>query len=199
MRPKRPATTLQEASENATRVMTPVPVEIRLLRRIGSGTFGTVYQGKMGEEDVAVKRVTLDPQFMNRELEIMQLLAEKRHCNVIALKHYDVQETVCFFVMEKYTCSLADLIGEWARRRQGSPWKRKLYTYQLARGLAHIHGMGICHRDLKPQNVLVRPATGELVLCDFGTTACRPRHVGRHVDGQGQPIRRVDTHAARHV
>ena len=82
-------------------------------------------------------------QYVNRELEIMQLLAEKRHCNVIALKHYEVQETVCFFVMEKYTCSLADLIGEWARRTQGSPWKTKLCTYQLARGFAHIHGMGI--------------------------------------------------------
>ena len=42
------------------------------------------------------------------KLEIMQLLAEKQHCNVMALKHYDIQGTVCFFVMEKYTCLLAD-------------------------------------------------------------------------------------------
>ena len=27
----------------------------------------------------------------------------------------------------------------------------KLYTYQMARSLAYIHQMGICHRDIKPQ------------------------------------------------
>jgi len=41
--------------------------------------------------------------------------------------------------------------------------------YQLARALAHIHGMGICHRDIKPQNLLVDPARHLLKLCDFGS------------------------------
>ena len=199
MRSKRPSATSREASASTTPGMTPGSVEIRLHGHIGSGAFGTVYHGKMGAEDVAVKRVTLDPQCMNRELEIMQLLAEKRHGNVITLKHYDIQGTVCFFVMERYTCSLGDLIGEWARRRQGSPWKTKLYTYQLARALAHIHGLDICHRDLKPQNVLVMPATGKLVLCDFGKAACRLMNLGRHVNGLRQMIRRADTYAAGHV
>ena len=45
----------------------------------------------------------------------------------------------------------------------------KLYMYQLARALAHIHGMGICHRDIKPQNLLVDPAKQVLKLCDFGS------------------------------
>jgi len=108
-------------------------------------------------------------QYVNRELEIMQLLAEKRHCNVIALKHYEVQETVCFFVMEKYTCSLADLIGEWTRRRQGSPWKTELYTYQLARGFAHIHGMGIYPL---PRAVRV---TRPLIPTPFSSAAQFPR------------------------
>eukprot|EP00605_Chrysophyceae_sp_TOSAG23-4_P002499 GSChrysophyteH1.ASY1.ANO1.2762.1 assembled CDS len=30
----------------------------------------------------------------------------------------------------------------------------RMYMYQLARALAHIHGLGICHRDIKPQNLL---------------------------------------------
>lgn len=45
----------------------------------------------------------------------------------------------------------------------------KLYMYQLLRSLAYIHSIGICHRDIKPQNLLLNPATGILKLCDFGS------------------------------
>lgn len=45
----------------------------------------------------------------------------------------------------------------------------KLYLYQLSRALAHIHSLGICHRDIKPQNLLVNPQTQQLKLCDFGS------------------------------
>lgn len=41
--------------------------------------------------------------------------------------------------------------------------------YQLFRSLAYIHSLGICHRDIKPQNLLLDPATGILKLCDFGS------------------------------
>lgn len=45
----------------------------------------------------------------------------------------------------------------------------KLYIYQLFRSLAYIHSRGICHRDIKPQNLLLDPNTGILKLCDFGS------------------------------
>ena len=45
----------------------------------------------------------------------------------------------------------------------------KLYMYQCLRSLAYIHSMGICHRDIKPQNLLLDPARGVLKLCDFGS------------------------------
>ena len=41
--------------------------------------------------------------------------------------------------------------------------------YQLFRSLAYIHSMGICHRDIKPQNLLLDPESGVLKLCDFGS------------------------------
>ena len=45
----------------------------------------------------------------------------------------------------------------------------KLYMYQLSRALSHIHSLGICHRDIKPQNLLVNPENQQLKLCDFGS------------------------------
>lgn len=45
----------------------------------------------------------------------------------------------------------------------------KLYIYQLFRSLAYIHSQGICHRDIKPQNLLLDPTSGILKLCDFGS------------------------------
>lgn len=44
----------------------------------------------------------------------------------------------------------------------------QLYMYQLFRSLAYIHSFGICHRDIKPQNLLLDPETAVLKLCDFG-------------------------------
>ena len=45
----------------------------------------------------------------------------------------------------------------------------KLYSYQMMKSLAYIHAVGICHRDIKPQNILVDPNTHVLKLCDFGS------------------------------
>ena len=43
----------------------------------------------------------------------------------------------------------------------------KLYAYQMLRGLVYLHDRKICHRDLKPQNMLV--TNKRLVICDFGS------------------------------
>ena len=50
----------------------------------------------------------------------------------------------------------------------------KLYVFQMCRALAHIHALGVCHRDIKPQNLLVDTHTHQLKLCDFGSAKVRP-------------------------
>lgn len=45
----------------------------------------------------------------------------------------------------------------------------QLYMYQLFRSLAYIHSLGVCHRDIKPQNLLLDSETAVLKLCDFGS------------------------------
>ena len=39
----------------------------------------------------------------------------------------------------------------------------------MIRSLAYIHGLGICHRDIKPQNILIDPSKYLMKLCDFGS------------------------------
>nr|CAB3470645.1 unnamed protein product [Digitaria exilis] len=144
-------------------------------RVVGTGSFGVVFQAKCIEtgETVAIKKVLQDKRYKNRELQIMRSID---HCNVISLKH-------CFFsttsreelflnlVMEFVPESLYRVLKHYKDMKQRMPLIYvKLYMYQIFRGLAYIHTVpGVCHRDIKPQNILVDPLSHQVKVCDFGS------------------------------
>ncbi|KAG8067468.1 hypothetical protein GUJ93_ZPchr0005g15049 [Zizania palustris] len=142
---------------------------------VGTGSFGIVFQAKCLEtgETVAIKKVLQDRRYKNRELQLMRSID---HPNVVSLKH-------CFFsttsrdelflnlVMEYVPETLYRVLKHYSNANQRMPLIYvKLYMYQLFRGLAYIHTVpGVCHRDVKPQNVLVDPLTHQVKICDFGS------------------------------
>lgn len=142
---------------------------------IGNGSFGVVYQAKLCEtgEMVAIKKVLQDKRFKNRELQIMRRL---EHCNIVKLKYFfyssgDKKDEVYLnLVLEFIPETVYKVARHYSKCKQTIPISFiKLYMYQLFRSLAYIHSLGICHRDIKPQNLLLNPETGVLKLCDFGS------------------------------
>uniref|UniRef100_A0A6U2DU36 Protein kinase domain-containing protein n=2 Tax=Hemiselmis andersenii TaxID=464988 RepID=A0A6U2DU36_HEMAN len=142
---------------------------------IGNGSFGVVFQATLVEtgENVAVKKVLQDKRFKNRELQIMKQL---KHTNVVELKNCfyskgeKPDEVYLNLVLEFVPETIYRIIKHYSRtKRQVPTLYVKLYMYQVARSLAYIHQLGICHRDIKPQNLLLDPNSHVVKLCDFGS------------------------------
>lgn len=144
-------------------------------RVIGNGSFGIVYQAVMNDtkETVAIKKVLQDRRYKNRELQVMKLV---NHPNIVSVKD-------CFYsrgnrgrdvylnlVMEYIPETVYQAVRNHARKRQTINYLcSKIYAYQICRAIAYCHRLGICHRDIKPQNLLLNPTTHIVKLCDFGS------------------------------
>ncbi len=142
---------------------------------IGSGSFGVVYQATVVEtgELVAIKKVFQDKRYKNREYEIIKQL---NHPNVIKLRQAfytpgdKPDEIYLNVVMDYIPDTLSRIVRQYYKSKTQVPMLLvKLYSYQMMRGLAYIHSLGICHRDIKPQNILVDPSSHILKFCDFGS------------------------------
>jgi glycogen synthase kinase 3 beta len=145
-------------------------------RVVGHGSFGVVVRATVQEkegETVAIKKVLQDKRYKNRELQIMQQIA---HPNIVELKNNfytngdKADEVYLNLVLEFVPDTVYRVSRHYTKLKQTLPYiYTKLYTYQILRALSYIHSLGICHRDIKPQNLLLDPNSGVLKLCDFGS------------------------------
>ncbi|CAL5196168.1 unnamed protein product [Lathyrus oleraceus] len=144
-------------------------------RVVGTGSFGVVFQAKCLEtgEAVAIKKVLQDKRYKNRELQVMRMVD---HPNVVKLKHCfysttEKDELYLNLVLEYVPETVYKVSKNYSRTHQHMPIIYvQLYTYQILRGLNYLHEViGVCHRDIKPQNLLVNQQTHQLKICDFGS------------------------------
>src|SRR6266498_564951 len=144
----------------------------RLERPLGQGGMATVYLGRDSELDrpVAVKvlaeSLAGDEAFRRRFVREARLAARLSHPNVV--RAYDAGEEADgrpYIVMEHVEGeTLADVLEERGRLPADEAVG---LTLQACKGLAHAHAAGLVHRDVKPQNLLLR-TDGTLKIADFG-------------------------------
>ncbi len=147
------------------------------IKIIGQGTFGVVYKAQQRFDDrrvVAIKKVFQDPKYSNREFKIV---VELNHPNCVKVHRYffsqDAErqnEVYLNLVMDYIPDTLYKILRFYVKKNIPFPNALgKIYTYQMFRALSYIHNLGICHRDIKPQNILIDITTHRLALCDFGS------------------------------
>lgn len=133
-------------------------------RTIGKGAFGVVRVGSSLEsgQKVAVKSTP----FMQAEMEVLTVLAENPSPFVTrTLDIFEGLETTNI-VME---FASGGVLSNWLQGGRLSEAKVKIVMRQVLSGLAHIHGLGVVHRDVKPDNILLFGSRfNKVKLADFG-------------------------------
>jgi eukaryotic-like serine/threonine-protein kinase len=140
-------------------------------KTLGRGGMATVELAHDTELDrrVAVKRLFAsladDAIFRRRFLREARMAAALSHPNLVAVFDVGDEDGLPYIVMEYVDGeTLADLV----RRTGPLPPDRAVdLLLQVCAGLQHAHAAGLVHRDIKPQNLLVR-SDGTVKIADFG-------------------------------
>ena len=123
----------------------------------------------------AMKIVSSDNKNMNRETEIIRFLQKNKHENIVPFYKYCTEYehqngNKKTWIYMKYVPHTLSRICEsmWTKKKKMSKDVHKNIMRQLACALQFIHHHNICHRDLKPDNILIDKSNMHLYLCDFG-------------------------------
>jgi hypothetical protein len=163
--------------ETNTRASSPTPSKMayRILRRVGSGGFGTVFVARrstnVADFDFALK--VLDPSpFVNdfsraqerfrREIKAVQRLSHRGIVQLVDAGFDTNQKS--YLVMQLIEGTDIRI----AASQQCSMPKRVWLMVDVLDAIAHAHSQNVLHRDLKPSNILVRSTDNQPIIVDFG-------------------------------
>ncbi|AWP21008.1 putative proto-oncogene serine/threonine-protein kinase mos [Scophthalmus maximus] len=172
--------------------------ELRCVRPVGSGGFGSVYRAEYLGQTVALKRVKkcAKNKLASRQSFWAELnAAHLRHGNVVRV----IAATTCVPADFGDEGSIGTVLMEYVGSRDlqqviygcaelgEDRWLR--YAADIARGLSFLHAHGVVHLDIKPANVLVSDADVCKIVdfgcsvkldrgCDAGAVAPHLSHVG---------------------
>ncbi len=142
-----------------------------VIEELGKGGMGSVYKvfDKEIKENVAIK--LLDPVIAADEQRIERFRNELRfarkitHKNVCRMHDLNREEETYYITMEYISGEdLGNLIN---RIGQFTVGKSIFIAQQVCEGLAEAHRLGVVHRDLKPQNIMI-DREGNAHILDFG-------------------------------
>jgi serine/threonine-protein kinase len=162
----------------------------RIRGRVARGGMATVYQAmdERLERNVAVKVIhperAGDARFVQRFNDEAKTAARLSHPNVVAVFDQGTYNGTPYLIMEYVRGrTLREILSD---RRRLYPAEALAVLEQMLAALAVAHRMGLVHRDVKPENVLIAPppnGSGDLVdavvkVADFGLA--RAAEVGGH-------------------
>lgn len=137
---------------------------------LGRGRWGVVLSGRHRQlgRDVAIKQLprafSADPSVRERFLVEARLLAGLTHPHVVPVYDYVEHKGLCLLVMEQLTGgTVAD---RYQRGVLDAPAACAIVLATCA-GLHQAHGLGVLHRDVKPENLLLS-AENVVKVADFG-------------------------------
>jgi serine/threonine protein kinase len=140
----------------------------RLERTLGRGGMAAVWLGhdEVLDRPVAVKvlsdTIASDPGFVARFRREATTAAGLSHPNLVGVYDFSEEGERPYLVMQFVP---GENLAERLERGEGVDWDK--LARELLEALAHIHDVGILHRDVKPANIIVEPE-GTAKLIDFG-------------------------------
>jgi serine/threonine protein kinase/predicted ATPase len=142
-----------------------------IIELLGKGGMGKVYKAldKEINEEVALKflnpEISEDERIIERFRNELKTARRIAHKNVCKMYHIAKEENTPYITME-YVPGTS--LKEFIQMRGRLPENEAVdIAMQISRGLSEAHELGVVHRDLKPQNVMI-DSKGHVKIMDFG-------------------------------